>query len=122
MEAWVGPAIVAAIISGLVSLVLVQMNFSQQRKAERLRREEKVRDFQIALRAEIASDLLNLEVIDRGSYLAEIRQHYAGDPAYSVVVPFVATNPIFESVVREIHILRCGFQCCFRFCPITGAV
>jgi hypothetical protein len=50
LEAWIGPAIVAAVISGLVSLTVVQLNFRQERKREGLRRAEKIRDFQIALR------------------------------------------------------------------------
>jgi hypothetical protein len=56
VDAWVGPAIVAAVISGLVSLIVVQLNFRQGRRLEQARRDEKVRDFQIAIRAEIRSE------------------------------------------------------------------
>lgn len=105
MENWVGPAIVAAFISGLVSLIVVQLNFRQGRRIEQLRRNEKVRDFQIALRAEIESDILNMEVADRSEFLARITAAYSLDPTYSVIVPRLATNVIFDALVHEIHVL-----------------
>ena len=108
MEAWVGPAIVAAVISGLVSLIVVQLGFRAERRAERLRRDEKVRDFQIALRAEIASDLINMKETDRSRIMAEMTAAFAADPAYSPVAPRIASNLIFEAIVREIHILPEG--------------
>ena len=105
MESWAGPAIVAAVISGLVSLILVQLNFRQSWKVEQSRRTEKVRDFQIALRAEIASDLLNMQVADRPQILESLKTAFAADPGYVALVPRLATNLIFEVVVKEIHIL-----------------
>lgn len=100
-----GLAIVAAVISGLVSLVVVQLDFRQERKAERLRREEKVRDFQIALGAEIASDLLNMKDVDRAHVLAEMSAAFAADPGYAPVAPRIARNLVFDAIVPEIHIL-----------------
>ncbi len=105
MEVWVGPAIVAAFISGLVSLIVVQLNFRQERRADRLRREEKIRDFQIALQAEIRSELANLERFELSALLAEVESRYARDKDYSVVVPRIAENVVFDTVAREIHIL-----------------
>jgi hypothetical protein len=101
----VGPAIVAAVISGLVSLVVVQLNFRQSRKAERLRREEKIRDFQIALRAEIRSELRNLSGYDMHAVLEEVRRLYREEPDYSGSVPRLPKHPVFEALVYEIHIL-----------------
>lgn len=105
MEVWVGPAIVAAFISGLVSLIVVQLNFRQERRADRLRREEKIRDFQIALQAEIRSELANLERFELGALLAEVELRYATDKGYSVAVPRIAKNVVFDAVAKEIHIL-----------------
>lgn len=99
------PAIVAAVISGLVSLLVVQLNYRAERRAEKLRRIEKVRDFQIALRAEIASDLLNMQGSDRRQAMAELRTAFAADPSYSPVAPRLAANPIFSALVPEIHVL-----------------
>jgi hypothetical protein len=105
VEVWVGPAIVAAFISGLVSLIVVQLNFRQERTADRLRREEKIRDFQIALQAEIRSELANLERFELSALLAEVESRYASDKDYSVVVPRIAKNVVFDTIAREIHIL-----------------
>nr|WP_295463735.1 hypothetical protein [Mesorhizobium sp.] len=105
MEAWVGPAIVAAFISGLVSLVVVQLNFRQERRADRLRREEKIRDFQIALRAEIRSELKHLSSFDLDQVYAEIADQYANDESYSVTLPRLAQHIVFNAIVTEIHIL-----------------
>ena len=105
MEAWVGPAIVAAFISGLVSLIVVQLNFAQSRKADRSRRAEKVRDFQVALRAEIRSELRNLSQHDVETQLADVRRMYESDATYSVTVPRPVQQAVFESLVAEIHVL-----------------
>jgi hypothetical protein len=105
VEAWVGPAIVAAFISGLISLIVVQLNFRQERKADRLRREEKIRDFQIALQAEIRSELANLQRFELGTLLADVESRYAKDKGYSVIVPRIAKHVVFDAVAKEIHIL-----------------
>jgi hypothetical protein len=105
VEAWVGPAIVAAFISGLVSLIVVQLNFRQERRADRLRREEKIRDFQIALRAEVRSELRNLERFDFESLLADVEARYAKDENFSVTIPRLAKHVVFDAIVGEIHIL-----------------
>jgi hypothetical protein len=105
VEAWVGPAIVAAFISGLVSLIVVQLNFRQERRADRLRREEKIRDSQIALRAEVRSELRNLERFDFESLLADVEARYAKDENFSVTIPRLAKHVVFDAIVGEIHIL-----------------
>ncbi len=105
MEAWVGPAIVAAIISGLISLAVVQLNFRQGRKLEQARRDEKVRDFQIAIRAEIRSELRNLVQHDVAEQLGRVKSRYERDPDYSVSVPRPVRQSVFEALVNEIHIL-----------------
>ena len=105
MAELVSPAIVAAFIAGLVSLVLVQLNFRQSRRADQLRRDERIRDFRIALRAEVRSELRNLSQYDTVSMLEEIRARYDSDPKYSVLIPRVSRHSVFEALVGEIHIL-----------------
>ena len=105
MEAWVGPAIVAAVISGLVSVVLVQLNFRQSRRIEQIRRDEKIRDFQIALRAEIRAELLNLEQYEIETHRNEVRGRYERDNGYSVSVARPVRQAVFEALVGDIHIL-----------------
>lgn len=105
MQAWVGPAIVAAFISGLVSLIVVQLNFRQTRQADKLRREEKIRDFQIALRAEIRGDLNHLNSFDLDEFLDVMELRYKVEKNFSVTVPRLARHVVFEAIVPEIHIL-----------------
>lgn len=105
IELWLGPVIVAAIVSGLVNAAGWFVTFRQSRQLEQLRRDEKVNDFQVALRAEIASDVLGMSVFDRSELLQAVREKYLSDPHYTVLVPHLATNVIFDAVVKEIHIL-----------------
>lgn len=105
MEAWVGPAIVAAVISGLVSLVLVQLNFRQSRSIEQIRRDEKIRDFQIALRAEIRAELLNLDQYEIEAHRSEVKSRYERDNDYSVSVARPVRQAVFEALIGDIHIL-----------------
>ncbi|MGV3548417.1 hypothetical protein [Rhizobium sp.] len=105
MGGWIGPAIIAALISGLVSLLGLYLGgWIAIRQQRRLRR-EKVRDFQIALRAEIRSELHNLAAIDFDGHLAEIAARYAASTDYSVFPSFPARGIVFEAIEGEIHIL-----------------
>jgi hypothetical protein len=108
MDPWIGPAIVAAIVSGLVSALGWFVNSWQTRVIEQRRREEKVHDFQVALHAEIASDRVSMSVIDRAAFLEEIKARYAANSGYSVVVPHMASNLVFAAIVGEIHVLPGG--------------
>lgn len=104
-QAWIGPAIIAAVISGLISLVVVQLNFRQERKGDRLRRDEKVRDFQIALRAEVRSELMNLSRFDFEAILRDVQRRYETEEGYSASVPRLAKHIVFDAIVGELHIL-----------------
>jgi hypothetical protein len=105
MEGWVGPAIIAAIVSGVVSAAGWFVNSWQAMRLEQRRREEKVHDFQVALRAEIASDLLVLEVSDNGGTFAAIEAGYDADANYRPFVAHLADNVIFTALVDQIHVL-----------------
>ena len=105
MEAWIGPVIIAASVSGIISAAGWWVTFRTSLRLEQMRREEKVHDFQVALRAEISSDLLNLEVADRAAMLAEIAERYTADPHYPVLVPHLASNVVFDAIVKDIHVL-----------------
>jgi hypothetical protein len=105
MAAWIGPAIVAALISGLISLIGLYLGGWISIRHERRRRTEKVRDFQIALRAEIRSELHNLLSIDFDRHYEEIRSRYAAHAGYSVFPSYPARHVIFEALKDEIHLL-----------------
>ncbi len=105
MDPWIGPAIIAAIVSGVISVAGWFVNSWQVRRLEQLRRDEKVHDFQVALEAEIRSDYVAMSVIDRAAHLQDVAAHYAEDRTYSIAVPHIASNVVFAAVVGEIHVL-----------------
>jgi len=72
---------------------------------DRRHRKEKVRDFQIALRAEIRSELHNLLSIDFDRHLSEIEARYAATAGYSVFPSYPARHVVFEALKNEIQIL-----------------
>ena len=105
MELWVGPAIIAALVSALISAAGWFVTSWQAQRSESRRRGEKVHDFQVALRAEIASDLLILEVADRQEFLDVVSAHYRADRDYAVVIPTMSSNVVFEAIVGDIPVL-----------------
>jgi len=64
-----------------------------------------VHDFQIALYAEVSSDILALSLSDRNRYLANARRHYREQAGYSVVVARLAQNAVFKAMIGEVQIL-----------------
>ena len=105
MELWVGPAIIAALVSALVSAAGWFVSSWQVQRLEAHRRAEKVHDYQVALRAEIASDLFNLQTSNRNEIRREVEEAFRADPNYQPFVPHVARNVVFEQIVTEIHVL-----------------
>lgn len=83
MDAWIGPAIIAALVSASVSAMGWIVTFRATLRLEQLRRDEKVNDFQVALRAEIESDLLNLVVGERSVMLDGVARALRQTPAMS---------------------------------------
>lgn len=93
-------------IAALVNVAGWWVTFRNNHRLEQLRRDEKVRDFQIALRAEIASELQNLDTADvLEAHLAKITERYETVKDYSVHVPHMAPNLVFDAILGEIHIL-----------------
>ena len=106
---WIGPAIVAAVIAGLINALGWFVTFRQARRLEQQRRSEKVTDIQSALLAEIRSDLQNLAMIDADRQVSALRERLSGSAALgSLYTPFVPRDsgaPIFSAIVGEISIL-----------------
>jgi hypothetical protein len=105
VEAWIGPALLAAVIAGLVNVAGWFVTFQSTRRLDQARRREKIRDFQIALRAEIRSELRNLGSYDVQQQLSRIRGLYETRPDYTVTVPQPAASVVFSALVGEIQIL-----------------
>ena len=105
MELWVGPAIIAALVSALISAAGWFVTSWQAQRSEARRRGEKVHDFQVALRAEIASDLLGLQVGSRAEMLEALKKALDQNPTYRPIIPRLASNAVFGEVLRELHVL-----------------
>ncbi|MDN2568112.1 hypothetical protein N1F89_17950 [Aquibium sp. A9E412] len=105
MSAWIGPAIVAAVISSLISALGWFVNYHINIRLEGRRRREKIRDFQIGLRAEIRSEIHDLESHDHDRIYAQVEQRYRDVAGYSVTVPHMVRHVIFETVAGELQIL-----------------
>jgi hypothetical protein len=105
MQAWISPAIIAVVVSALVTAAGWFVTYRNSLSLEKERRREKIRDFQIALRAEIRSELhhLNEENLDRD--LQAIENAYGASTTYSVYVPGLARHAVFDNLVKDIHIL-----------------
>jgi len=108
VDTWIGPAILAAVIAGLVNVAGWFVTFQSTRRLEQMRRREKVRDFQIALRAEIRSELRNLGSYDIQVQLSHVRKKYDTQPGYAVTVPRPADAVVFQALVGDIQILPAG--------------
>jgi hypothetical protein len=105
---WIGPAIVAAFIAGLINVAGWFVTFRQTRRLERDRRTEKVIDVQTALLAEIRSDLITLQGIDASEEVEATRKKLEAAPEGQPYTPFVPKDsgaPIFAAIVTDITVL-----------------
>ena len=105
MNSWLGPVIIATIISSIVTAFGWLVNYRTSLGIEKERRKEKVRDFQIALRAEIRSELHHLNEVDFAANLARIEARYGESKDYSVLVTSLVRHVVFDTLVTEIYLL-----------------
>jgi hypothetical protein len=105
IASWISPALIAIIVSALVTTAGWFVTHRNSLNFEKERRLEKIRDFQIALRAEIRSELhhLNEENLDKA--FKSVEAQYRASKTYSVYVPGLARHAVFDNLVRDIHIL-----------------
>jgi hypothetical protein len=108
MNTWIGPALIAAVISSLVTAVGWLVNYRTSLGLEKERRLEKVRDFQIALKAEIRSELHHFNEENLLLNLKKNEEQYAKSKSYSVYLPSMVRHHVFENVLSEIHLLPEG--------------
>jgi hypothetical protein len=95
---------------GLLGVFLgVVLSNSAARLLDAMRRRERVRDVQTALRAEIRSDLHRLETIDRAEHLDAVIERIEGSEltpdSYTPFVPRESESVVFDAVAGEIHLL-----------------
>ena len=109
MDQWVGPAVTATIISSLIAVIGWFVAYGSARRMESIRRREKIRDFQVALLAEVRSERHHLARWDFEADLASVEQDYRDAElqhrAYVPMVPRSAGPILFQSLIPEIHLL-----------------
>ncbi|MGH6925665.1 MAG: hypothetical protein ACRED5_18205 [Propylenella sp.] len=105
---WVGPAIIAAAIAGLINVAGWFVTLRNARRLELERRAEKVIDTHTAILAEIRSDLTTLDKIDATAEVEATRQRLMSAPLDHPYTPFVPKDsgaPIFSAIVTDITVL-----------------
>ena len=106
-EAWIGPAIVAAIISGVISVVGWILTGCRELSSERRRRAERRVDVQTALRAEIQHnvDILSNPDFDLNRTWEHVVSEMEDEPTYVPLIPSERNDTVFRAIVQDIHIL-----------------
>ncbi|MBE7183335.1 MAG: hypothetical protein INR68_02870 [Methylobacterium mesophilicum] len=104
-SAWITPAIIAALIAGLVNVAGWFVTYQRERRLEIARREEKVRDYITALRAEIRCHNFRWTEAEAAEHLAAITARIEGASSYTPFVPRDAGNKIYDAIANEIHLL-----------------
>lgn len=110
MEAqlWIGPAIVAALISGIVTIGSWVVGSARERRLQAALREERVRDVQTALLADVRSYRHRYFAVDLDALRKDVVDRIAAAPAEAPFTPFVPRDHgslLWASIAREVHIL-----------------
>jgi hypothetical protein len=108
MEAWIGSAVVAVVISSLVTIAGWYATHRSERMLEAARRQERIQDIQTALLADIRSTSHRFRQIDLDRHSADMIARIVDAPAGQDYTPFVPREPgslLWPSTAQEIHIL-----------------
>lgn len=106
-EAWIGPAIIAAAISALITVSGWILSGRREIAAERRRRAERRDDVQTALMAEIQHyvDILSNPEFDLNEVWESVVSDMEDDPNYVPLVPSECNDTVFRSILPEVHVL-----------------
>jgi hypothetical protein len=108
LETLVQSAVVAVVISSLVTIAGWYATHRSERLLEAARRRERIQDIQTALLADIRSTAHRFEQIDLDHHLEEMVARIEQAPAGQDYTPFVPAEPgslLWSSVSTEVHIL-----------------
>lgn len=106
-EAWIGPAIIAAVIAAVINVVGWFTTARNERASDRRRRLERRHDMQTALRAEIQHyvDILSNPRFDLNESWSEVVGRMEADALYLPVVASERNDTVFRVILPELHIL-----------------
>jgi hypothetical protein len=108
MEGWIGSAVVAVVISSLVTVAGWYATHRSERMLEAARRQERIQDIQTALLADIRSTSHRFRQIDLDQHLTDMLAQIGGASEGRDYTPFVPGEPgslLWSSVAHEVHIL-----------------
>jgi hypothetical protein len=102
----IAPAIVAAVVAGLVTAFGWWVTYRNTVRLDRERRDERTRDFQTALLAEIRSNNRRFAGVDLDEHLQLMVQRMRGDATFAPFVPHFDGATVSANIVKDIHILE----------------
>jgi hypothetical protein len=108
MEGWVESALIAVVISSLVTIAGWFVAHGSERRLEAARRQEKIQDFQTALLADIRSTGFRFSSVDYDRHVSEVIARIEQAPDDHPYTPFVPREPgslLWPSIAQEVHIL-----------------
>jgi hypothetical protein len=105
VASWIGPALVAAIVSALVTMAGWLVSHQRDLRVDARRRRERVVDLQTALRAEIRSRRQRFAAIDLAKHGTDTVARMTADDSFVPFVPNEVQSFIFGAVAKEIHVL-----------------
>jgi hypothetical protein len=108
MEGWIESAVIAVVISSLVTVAGWFVAHGSERRLEAARRQEKIQDYQTALLADIRSTGSRFASVDYDRHLDEVTTRIEQAPDDDPYTPFVPREPgslLWPSIAQEVHIL-----------------
>jgi hypothetical protein len=108
MEGWIESAVIAVVISSLVTVAGWFVAHGSERRLEAARRQEKIQDYQTALLADIRSTGFRFSSVDYDRHLDEVTariEHAPDDDPYTPFVPREPGSLLWPSIAQEVHIL-----------------
>lgn len=100
---WIGPAIIAAVISAVVTGFGWVISERQSIRRDAARRRERIADLQTALLAEIRADRNRIGNVERSA--EDVYTTLDDRPDFVPFVPRRAPAVVFDALLREIHVL-----------------
>jgi hypothetical protein len=107
-ETWIQSAVIAVVISSLVTIIGWYISLRHERTLEAERREERIWDYQTALLSDIRSTSAQFAHVNIDRHLSEVVsliQQAPEDRSYTPFVPRAPGSIMWESIAQEVHIL-----------------
>jgi hypothetical protein len=105
MEAWIGSAVIAVVISSLVTIAGWYATHRSERMLETARRQERIQDIQTALLADIRSTNHRFQEVDLDAHLEQVTALIEQSSGFTPFVPREPGSLLWDSIVPEVHIL-----------------